>query len=48
MIRETAVTNQELADLHSDCATNIDKPYFSAALPTEICLNAVIATAVSP
>ena len=26
MIRETAVTNQELADLHSDCATNIEKP----------------------
>ena len=25
MIRETAVTNPELVDLHSDCATNIER-----------------------
>ena len=27
MIRETAVTNQELAGLHSDCATHIEEPW---------------------
>ena len=28
MIREAAVTNQALADLHRDCATNIEKPCY--------------------